>query len=108
MVNSLIYLGGIMFGQYLLWSEVARWCTRVENWPYEQQREAQYVYYIYLFIWLDGYFWSWFYAFVHIPLVELGVDMSTWSFPPFGRIVHRSFDADFWMGQHVRLLPRPS
>ena len=103
-VNSLIYLGGIMLGQYVLWSRVARWCTRLENWPYEQQAEAQYIYYIYLFIWLDGYFWSWFYAFVHIPLVETGVDMSTWNFPPFGTIVHRSFDADFWMAQHTTMV----
>jgi len=99
-VNTMIYVGGIMFGQYVIWSKVALWATKKENWPYETQLERQYVYYVFIFIWLDGYFWSWFFGYIHIPLVDMGVDLREWTFPIFGKLITHERTADYWMKKH--------
>jgi len=99
-VNTVIYVGLIMFGQYVLWSKVANWTTHKEQWGYQTQFDNQYIYYVFIFIWLDGYFWSWFFGYIHIPLVDLNVDLASWNFPIFGQLIHKNRSADYWMEKH--------
>jgi len=104
-VNALLYIVLIMYGQYVLWSIVAHWCTRLENWESRRKFDRNYVAYVFAFIWLDGYMWSLIIGFVHIPLVEWFQsnqgDLREVVFPLWGNLFRtNAHDADYWMARH--------
>jgi len=101
-LNSLLYIFLIMYGQYVVWGIVAWWCTGKENWPSMRLFHRNYVAYVFVFIWLDGYMWSLIIGFVHIPLVETYEgDLTEVVFPIWGRLFRTNdHDADYWMAKH--------
>jgi len=95
-----------MYGQYIVWSYVAQWCTGKENWAYSSTFMRNYVAYVFLFIWLDGYMWSLIIGLVHIPLVEwyqsTNGDLRDVNFPIFGQLFQSNdHGADYWMQKHT-------
>jgi hypothetical protein len=101
-INSLLYILAIMYAHYAIWSISARMCAQRENWPTRRLYERNVVAYVWVFIWLDGFCWSFIISFVHIPLIELyRGDLTQVHFPIFGNLfLSNKHDADFWMRKH--------